>query len=314
MITEDGCQPAKIEDVYPSRHGGRPKLIQRQDPVVYAKGASSNLIDDSLLKQYEEQGFLVLEGLFNEQEVACFRQELERLNSDEAIKATPETITEPSSDDVRSIFKIHEISPLFRMLATDIRLAGLAQYLLNDRVYIHQSRLNYKPGFRGKEFYWHSDFETWHVEDGMPRMRALSMSIALTENYDCNGPLLLIPGSHKEYVVCEGKTPAEHFKLSLKKQEYGVPSDDCLARLVGTDGIVAATGKPGSLILFDCNVMHGSNNNITPYPRSNVFFVYNAVSNRVEKPFCDQPPRPEYICSRNNIHVIEPEPLELGHE
>src|SRR3546814_10756649 len=44
------------------------------------------------------------------------------------------------------------------------------------------SRLNYKPGFKGKEFYWHSDFETWHVEDGMPQMRALSMSILLAEN------------------------------------------------------------------------------------------------------------------------------------
>lgn len=62
------------------------------------------------------------------------------------------------------------------------RLLDIAQFLLDDEVYIHQSRLNYKPGFRGKEFYWHSDFETWHVEDGMPRLRALSISITLTEN------------------------------------------------------------------------------------------------------------------------------------
>src|SRR3546814_3200003 len=58
-----------------------------------------------------------------------------------------------------------------RRLAADERLAGVARFLLDDTVYIHQSRLNYKPGFQGKEFYWHSDFETWHVEDGMPRMR-----------------------------------------------------------------------------------------------------------------------------------------------
>jgi len=45
--------------------------------------------------------------------------------------------------------------------------------------------------------------------------------------------------------------------------------------------------------------MHGSNGNITPFPRSNVFFVFNAVSNRVGKPFGNQPPRPDYICTRD---------------
>ena len=53
----------------------------------------------------------------------------------------------------------------------------IAEQILGSQVYIHQSRVNLKPGFKGKEFYWHSDFETWHIEDGMPRMRALSCSI-----------------------------------------------------------------------------------------------------------------------------------------
>jgi ectoine hydroxylase len=168
-------------------------------------------------------------------------------------------------------------------------------------VYIHQSRLNYKPGFRGKEFYWHSDFETWHVEDGMPRMRALSMSIALTENSNLNGPLMLIPGSHRQYVTCGGETPENHFQKSLRKQEYGVPADHLLKQLVDQSHIVAVDAKPGSVIIFDCNTMHGSNGNITPYPRSNAFIVYNAIKNRVVEPFCGRSPRPEFICSRSSI-------------
>ena len=140
----------------------------------------------------------------------------------------------------------------------------------------------------------------------MPRMRALSMSIALTENFVYNGSLMLIPGSHKVYAVCEGQTPEHHFKSSLKKQEYGIPSDDCLRQMADTGGIVTATGKPGSVIVFDCNTMHGSNGNITPFPRSNVFFVYNAVSNRVVDPFSAQSPRPEYICTRQTLEPVGP--------
>ncbi len=292
------------QDRYPSRCTLKAQLGKRLDPVIYAAESTPAPIDHKWVKHYEESGFLILEDVFSEQEVRSFQQELDQLRSDEKIAASGETITEPGSGDIRSIFRIHQVSPVFKKLAADRRLAGLAQYLLDDQVYIHQSRLNYKPGFRGKEFYWHSDFETWHVEDGMPAMRALSMSITLTENHATNGPLMLIPRSHKRYVVCEGNTPSNHFKSSLKKQEYGVPSDRCLSQLTDVGGIVTATGKPGSVIVFDCNTMHGSNGNITPYPRSNAFFVYNAISNRVVDPFCDQPPRPEYICSRENIAPV----------
>src|SRR3546814_10424765 len=81
-------------------------------------------------------------------------------------------------------------------------------------------------GFKGREFYWHSDFETWHVEDGMPRMRALSMSVLLAENTPHNGPLMVIPGSHRTYLTCLGETPDDHYLSSLKKQEYGVPDEE----------------------------------------------------------------------------------------
>lgn len=291
-------------DAYPSRDGQRAKMVDRQDPAVYASTETRPPIDQSLIDSYDKHGFVVLDNVFTTEEVNGFQQELERLRTDPQVRESGETITEPSSNDIRSVFRVHENSPLFKSLSADERLADLARYLLNDDVYIHQSRLNYKPGFRGKEFYWHSDFETWHIEDGMPRMRALSMSITLTENHDHNGPLMLIPGSHRQYVVCEGETPDNHYLESLKKQEYGVPSDDCLEALAAQGGIVSATSKPGSVIVFDCNVMHGSNGNITPFPRSNVFFVYNAMSNKVVNPFCNQTPRPEHICTRDNIQPI----------
>ena len=294
----------EIQDTYPSRGCQKAKTILRQDPVVYAQSYIGAPIDQTWIKRYERQGFLILEDVFSNDEVAHFQAEAKRLRCDKSLSLSETVITEPESGDIRSIFKVHDSNPIFSKLACDTRLAGLASYLLNDTVYIHQSRLNYKPGFRGKEFYWHSDFETWHVEDGMSRMRALSISLTLSENHIHNGPLMLIPGSHKHYVVCEGQTPAEHYKSSLKKQEYGVPKDNILESLVREGGITVATGKPGSIIVFDCNTMHGSNGNITPYPRSNLFFVYNAMDNRVVEPFCRQRPRPEYICTRRHIRPI----------
>ncbi|MNR37111.1 Phytanoyl-CoA dioxygenase (PhyH) [compost metagenome] len=104
-------------------------------------------------------------------------------------------------------------------------------------------------------------------------MRAFSCSIALQDNHANNGPLMVIPGSHRTFVSCVGETPDENYKSSLRRQEYGVPDQESLKQLAKQGGIVAPTGKAGSILLFDCNLMHGSNSNITPDPRSNVFIV-----------------------------------------
>ena len=51
--------------------------------------------------------------------------------------------------------------------------------------------------------------------------------------------------------------------------------------------------------------MHGSNGNLSPTPRVNVFAVYNSVENAVVDPFCDRRPRPEYLAERT-IEPVEP--------
>jgi ectoine hydroxylase len=294
-----------IEDVYPSRVSDRPQLSERVDPVVHAGGPVKRLsIEDT--EFYEKNGFLFVERLFQPDEVARLNQELRRLTSSEKIRNQEECITEPGSDVVRSIFRVHQLSDVFDWLSRDARLLDTARQILGSEVYIHQSRVNLKPGFSGKDFYWHSDFETWHMEDGMPRMRALSVSIALTENYPFNGPLMVIPGSHKTYIACVGETPENHYKQSLKKQEYGVPDHESLTRLADQGGIAAPTGPAGSAVFFDCNTMHGSNSNITPYPRSNVFFVYNSVENSLQVPFCGLRPRPEHIATRKSFSPLRP--------
>ncbi len=291
-------------DLYPSRGSMKADIVPRQHPTVWATPEMNAPVDRSLIEQYERDGFLILRNLFSAEEVANLQAELERLRHQAEKLDRPEVITEKGSRQVRSIFKVHELSAVFAKLAADERLAGLASYLLGDQVYLHQSRMNYKPGFHGKEFYWHSDFETWHIEDGMPLPRALSISVSLTDNTPHNGPLLVMPGSHKHYVVCEGETPPDNYQMSLQAQEIGVPSDENLARLATEGGLVDTAGPAGSVLIFDCNLMHGSNSNITHLPRSNAFFVYNAMSNALQEPFCNQPPRPEFIATREKFSPL----------
>ena len=223
-------------DDYPSRLGGEGRLLPRLDPVVHASLArgSTGPLRPGEQVAFERDGFLAFEGLLPPQRVAELTDELDRLVEALRDQVLPDVIREPDSGEVRSIFAVHRRPGPFSRLARDPVLVRMAEQLLGSAVYVHQSRVNLKPGFEGREFYWHSDFETWHVEDGMPRMRAVSFSIHLTPNHEWNAPLLLIPGSHRHYVACAGRTPPEHHLQSLRRQEYGTPDRELLAWLVRT--------------------------------------------------------------------------------
>lgn len=303
---------AMAEDPYRSRTNAGPEVVSRIDPVVYREAGVTGPLSDEEIDRYDRTGFLELGTVFTEGELDALQTEMRFLRAEHG-QIRPETlILEPGGSELRSIFQIHAQSTLLGYLARDHRLLAVARQLLGEDVYVHQSRLNYKPGFFGKEFYWHSDFETWHIEDGMPLMRALSMSISLVPNTHFNGPLMVMPGSHLKYVRCVGETPEDHYKESLRKQEYGIPDPQSLALLYAQGGIATPVGPAGNVVVFDCNTMHGSNSNISPLPRSNVFLVYNGVSNRLVAPFGGRPPRPEYIACRQDCAALEPrtDPLD----
>ncbi len=296
-----------IENIYASRVNSKFTIIDRQEPIIYSNNLPPASLKPEQVQFYSDNGFLLMEGFFSSQEVEIFRREVEQLATCEEIKKAGIRFTEGESDILRSIYWIHELSHLFKQLSLDKRILDIVYYFLNDRVYIHQSRINFKPAFSGGNFYWHSDFETWHVEDGMPKMRAVSAMITLTENTELNAPLMVIPGSHKKYISCVGATPAEYYKESLKsmkREDYGVPDQASITQLAEENGIVAIKAAAGSLIFFDCNILHGSNNNISPYPRTNLFFIYNSLENALQKPFGGLKPRPEFLATRENIKPL----------
>jgi ectoine hydroxylase len=288
----------RTPDIYPTRVAAEPMEIGREDAVVWGQPGDGPL-DADALAGYDARGYLTVDQLVTPDEVEAFRAELRRLSADPSVRADERTVVEAGSQEVRSIFEVHKTSEVFASIVRDPRVVGRARQILGGDVYVHQSRVNFKPGFGGGDFYWHSDFETWHAEDGMPGMRAVSISISLTDNYSFNGPLMIMPGSHKTYVSCVGETPDDNYKSSLVMQGAGTPDEETLARLAERHGIDVLEGRAGGAVMFDCNCMHGSNGNITPFPRSNVFIVFNSVHNACVEPFAAPAPRPTFLGARD---------------
>jgi len=288
-----------VTDRYESRVGRDRRVVERAEPVLWGGTDAAGPLSPAQLASFERDGYVVLDGWIDTSTVDTCLREIERLAMTPEIRTDERSVLEPDSGALRSLFEVHRTDSAFADVVADERLAGVARQILDDDVYVHQSRINLKPALEGKAFPWHSDFETWHVEDGMPEMRAVSCSIALTDNTEWNGPLLLIPGSHRRYVSFGGHTPDENHRTSLRRQEHGSPDLDTLESLYAEGGIATFAGGAGSVAFFDCNVMHGSPNNISPLSRTNAFFVYNAMSNAIGEPFGTDAPRPSHIAERD---------------
>ena len=235
------------------------------------------------LEQFADEGYLFLPDWFLEEEVAVLRDEAERIYASNRQEVWREKTGAP-----RTAFAAHTYNEAFHLLGTHPRLIRPVEQVFGEKLYMHQYKINAKAAFEGDVWQWHQDYGTWARDDGMPEPRAMNIAVFMDEVRPINGPLMLIPRSHKHGVLAAG-----HDEETTSYPLWTLDKDT-VTRLVRQGGIVAPTGKAGGLLMFHGNLVHGSAGNITPYPRKIVYLTLNAVSNYIRTPT-----RPDYIAHRD---------------
>ena len=235
------------------------------------------------LKDFNELGYLVLPNCFSGEEIAVLRSEAEGIFDSERQEVWREKSGAP-----RTAFAAHTYNKAFAILGCHPRLIKPLEQFFGEPVYMHQFKINAKAAFDGEVWQWHQDYGTWKRDDGMPEARAMNISVFLDEVMPFNGPLMFIPKSHKR-----GTLEAGHDKATTSYPLWTLDKA-MVTKLVEDGGIVAPTGKPGTVLMFHGNLAHASPPNITPYPRKIVYLTLCAVSNHITK-FN----RPEFIAHRN---------------
>ncbi len=240
-------------------------------------------LDDEQLARFDELGYLFIPDCFTPAET-----ELLRRASSDVLATQREEVWREKDGTPRMAFACHQYSEACRLLAHDPRLVDPLEQLFGEPMYIHQFKINAKAAFTGDVWQWHQDFPTWHADDGMPEPRAMNIAVFLDEVMPINGPLMIVPRSHRS-----GALEAFHDR-STTSYPIWAPTNDTVARLVERNGIVTPTGKPGGVLMFHANILHGSSGNITPYPRRIVYLTLSALSNAIRKPT-----RPAFIAHRD---------------
>jgi len=248
------------------------------------------------IARYQRDGFIVVEDVLSPAEISDLRRVTDALvESARTVTAHTgvydlEPSHTPAAPRVRRIKKPHLVDPVFDRTMRHPRIVAILRDLLGPAVRWDESKLNLKsPGY-GAAVEWHQDWAFYpHTNDDLCAVGVMMDDCAME-----NGPLLIIPGSHKG-----GTLQAGH---DLKTTSYPLWTldQDTVTRLCreaerdGEPGIVAPTGKPGSVLMFHGNLVHASAPNITPYPRKIIYLTLCAVSNHITK-FN----RPEFIAHRD---------------
>lgn len=241
------------------------------------------------LDHFNEQGWILLEDCFTAEEVAVLNAEGEKIYAEDREEVWRETSGAP-----RTAFAAHTYNEAFGILGRHPRLIEPLEQVFGEQVYMHQFKVNAKAKFTGDVWQWHQDYGVWHRDDGMPEPRAMNIAVFLDEVFPFNGPLMLLPKSHTHGVL-----DASH-DTSTTSYPLWTLDEETVEKMVDAGGLVAPTGKPGTVLMFHGNLVHGSAGNITPFPRKIVYLTLNAVSNYIRKPT-----RAEWI-AHQDFTPIEP--------
>ncbi len=248
-------------------------------------------LTDDQFEMYRRDGFLVFPELFSAAEVDILRAETERLRHVEA----DGIFREGTDGTAKTMFRMHEPdsptwSAAYRALSRTPRSLGVASQLLGDEsLYLHHCKVNMKAAIEGTVWHWHQDFGSWHL-DGIAEPELTTMMVMLDDATEIGGCLYMLPGSH-----ADGRFDP-YFDDSTVYKFWATPAEAVKAQMAVSPDPVAITGRPGTAVIFHCNVLHASGHNLSARDRWQIYLCYNRCANR---PSDVENPRPNYARSRN---------------
>lgn len=233
-------------------------------------------LSDEQVRSYDEQGFILLRGLFSPAEMRLLQREAETLGTPARSHADA-NIYEKDGETIRAAWAVEKDSEACARALRSPRILGPVRQLLGEDVYLYHSRLNYKIAGRGDVFQWHTDFASWE-QDGVARggpRDMLTAMIVLDDTRPDSGPVRYIPGSHRA-----GPSLAAEYDTATTSYAIHKLPDEQIARMLAKRPAEECLEPPGSVAIFAPGLVHGSEANRSGRDRRNLYFVYNRLDNQ----------------------------------
>ena len=237
--------------------GGRPG--RRRSSATATRASGSHLADgerddafdpDAAQRdEFERDGYVIVRGLFDGEEIALLREAIER---DPAIRGHFYDRFDAAGKSTRMALWNQPGDDIYGAFVRCRRIVDTMERLLGGEVYHYHHKMILKEPHVGGAWEWHQDYGYWY-NNGCLFPDLASCLIAVDRATRENGCLQVLKGSHRmgriDHVPCGDQTGADPERVEAASSGSSV---------------VYCELEPGSAIFFHCNLLHRSDRNRAP--------------------------------------------------
>ncbi len=253
-----GLKQVSIEEAKEIAH-----KMYRYDKIADFRIPTLKDFNSDCIAKYKEQGYIIIEKLLNDAEIGEAQQEINdiihlRLKGPKVELVKPEKEILTPEDREWATRKIHDYvdhAPALRSISIHPELLKIVEQLLGDKPKFIGEQGLLKPPFGGGEKPWHQDMAYGGL---FYKKDIVTAWIALDEAGLDNGCMHIIPKSHMD-----GGVP-----------HYTIRDWQMCDSNVNVEKDVAASLKPGGVLLFSGLLQHGTPANFSDKRRRALQFRY----------------------------------------
>ena len=221
-------------------------------------------LSDEQVEQYRNEGFIVVERLFEASDLARVDATIRQLTDQALSGGDFSKILELEPEPVdgqrvpRRVFSPYDQHETFRDLAHDPRLLDRIESLIGDHFNLQHSKLNMKPAKVGSAVEWHQDLAYFpHTNDDL-----VTTLVYLDDATEENGCLQVLPRHHTHYFEHAGAEGRFAGMITEDLSDFGKPR--------------SLPAPAGSAIFMHCITPHASLPNRSSRPRRTLIYEYRA--------------------------------------
>lgn len=221
-------------------------------------------LQDSALKTYESDGFVLARHLFDTEEIGLLRR---AAKEDRELDQHSFGRGDGEGGTVRLSLWNHPGNTIYGMFARCETIVNTAEKILQGEVYHYHSKMIMKDPRVGGAWAWHQDYGYWY-QNGVLFPLLTSAFIAVDPATKQNGCMQVLRGSHQLGRV-------DHI---LTGEQAGADPERVREAEKVLD-LVYVEMDPGDVLFFHANLLHRSDQNKSERPRWAMICCYNAARN-----------------------------------
>jgi ectoine hydroxylase len=229
---------------------------------------STFALSERQIAQFGADGFLIVEGLFDPEEMDLLSQ---IARADHALDQQAASRRDGAGGVIRLALRNDLPDDIYSAIVRSERIVGAMERLLDGEVYHYHHKMILKEPRTGGAWEWHQDYGYWYHNGCLfPDMG--SCMIAVDRATRTNGCLQVLRGSHRLGRLDHGPIG----------DQTGADPEHVTAALERLDRVHCEL-EPGSAIFFHCNLLHRSDQNHGNEPRWALICCYNTARNNPYK-------------------------------